>query len=104
MADQPTLFDHSPGTLQGRFERFHRENPQVFEVFVKAARSLKASGRKRYGAKAIVEHMRFHVPLGTVGEPWKLNNSFTSRYARLLVETYPDEFADFVEMRTLKTE
>ena len=105
MPEQLPLFaDVPPRTLSERFLAFHGANPQVFVIFARAARALKAGGRARYGAKAIVEHMRFHVPLGTVGEPWKLNNSYVSRYARLLLETFPGEFDDFLELRALKSE
>ena len=92
------------GTIQERFERFHRENPQVFVAFAEAARQLKARGRTRYGAKAIYEHMRFHMALPTAGEEWKLNNSYTSRYARLLLSEFPGEFDEFLELRKLQSE
>lgn len=37
-----------------------------------------------------------------VGPDFKIDNRFTSRYARKLIAEYP-EFADFFELRKLKT-
>ncbi len=98
---QLTLFD-APKTLQQRFLEFHRANPHVFEAFARAARSLKEGGRQRYGAKCIVERMRFHSGIVTEGGPFKLNNSFVSRLARLLLQEFPGEFDAFLELRALK--
>lgn len=102
---QPLLpFDAPTDPIQVRFELFHTSNPHIFEAFYAAALDLKRQGRKRYGAKAIYEHMRFHQGLSTSGGDFKLDNNFTSRYARLLLTTYPGEFDDFLELRKLKTE
>jgi hypothetical protein len=47
--------------------------------------------------------MRWHMGLATAGDEYKLNNVWTSRYARLLVATYPGEFDGFLELRRLKS-
>lgn len=91
-------------TIQQRFLEFHHSNPHVFAAFVEAARALRRQGREHYGAKAIYEYMRYHMALPTAGEEWRLNNSYTSRYARLLLESYPGEFDQFLEVRRLKAE
>jgi len=94
----------APRTIQERFEAFHRANPAVFSAFRRAALDLKARGRRRFGAKAIWEHMRWHMALETGGADFKLDNSFTSRYARLLLERHPEEFEGFLELRALQSE
>jgi hypothetical protein len=105
--EQRTLFDDPPpppGGLQARFLAFHAANPHVFARFADAARRLKRQGRRRFGAKAIVEEMRWHTGVATEGDPYKLNNVWTSRYVRLLVSAYPGEFDGFLELRRLRAE
>jgi len=75
-----------------RFWGYHQENPQVFKLFVTFARQLKTAGREYYGAKAIMERIRWHVSVETRGEDFKIGNNHTSCYARLLCVVYPEEF------------
>src|SRR5262245_12156125 len=104
VSEQLELFpDPPPGSIQARFLRFHEENPLVWQYFLAAARALKESGRKKFGARAIIERLRWDMPLTTSGEGYKLNDNYTSRYVRKLVEEYP-EFEDLVELRSLRTE
>ncbi len=106
---EPTLFDRpvtAPawrgGTLDERFAVFHAENPAVYDELVRLARKARAAGHARYSAKALAELVRWHRTVETRGEPFKLNNSYVSRYARLIEATEPD-LADFFETRTLKS-
>lgn len=86
--------------IQKEFEEFHARNPHVYEIFVKWARYIKSKGR-RASAGLIFERMRFDMKVETDGEPYKLNNNFRSRYARLAMEQEPD-LADFFETRDLR--
>ena len=63
---------------------------------------LKAKGIARYGAKAIWEVLRYELALKavTTGEKYALNNNYTSRFARKLMEE--EDFAGFFELRQLK--
>lgn len=91
-------------SLQMRFERFHREHPEVFEELVRQARiRLAARARKgrplRIGAKALVEHVRWHEDDDdAVALPF-INNSFVSLYVRLMMRE-PD-LRDVFETREL---
>lgn len=86
-------------SIQERFERFHAEHPEVYELFVRFASELRRAGRERYGAKSIAERIRWHY--ATSGGPdFKLNNVFVSRYARKIIDEHP-EFAGFFETRRL---
>lgn len=89
-------------TIDERFERFHSANPAVFTLFLRFAREARAKGRK-IGAKAIIERLRWEVMIET-DEDYRLNDHYTSRYARLAMELFPEEFRDFFETRTLRTE
>jgi len=96
---------NTPGckrTIQERFEEFHKNHPDVFERFKDLAFRLKHAGREHFGAKALMENVRFYFATSSQGvEEFKINNSFISRYARLLVQLYP-EFEGFFEMRELR--
>lgn len=90
-------------TIQDKFEKFHQENPRIFVLFVHYAKLLKKKGFTTYSAKAIFEQVRWHMSVRVKnGKPYKLNNNYTSRYARLLTETHP-AFTDFFESRTLRS-
>ena len=50
----------------------------------------------------LVEVMRWDTRLTTNGDPFKLNNSYTSRLARAAVARHP-ELDDFFEQRELRS-
>jgi len=84
--------------IDARFADFHNTNPQVFELFVKFAREWKAKGHQRGSAEAIMQRIRWEVATQTHGDKFKVNDHFRARYARLLVEKFP-EFEGFFEFR-----
>lgn len=81
-----------------KFWEYHEENPHVYELFKRFAGELKVSGRKNYGAKAIIERIRWHLMVETHGEDFKMANNHTSCYARLLMAMEPS-FEGFFELR-----
>jgi hypothetical protein len=89
-------------TIQERFETFHAAHPEVYLFFKRFASEMRAAGRQRYGAKSIMERIRWHIALTTKdAQGFKLNNVFTSRYVRLLLAEEP-AFLGFFETRKLK--
>ncbi len=89
-------------TMQERFAAYHARHPDVFGLFRRFAAEARAAGRARFGARAIMERIRWHYAVVRHdGEPFKINDSFTSRYARLLIEEDPG-FAGFFELRRLR--
>lgn len=87
-------------SLQERFEAFHAANPWVYVRLRNMALALVERGHRRIGVKMLMEALRFHTMLRTTGSEWKLNNSFTSRYARMLIENEP-ALASVIETRVL---
>ena len=83
------------------FEDFHKRNPNVWKYFVLYAREMKRNGRRRYGAKSIMERVRWHFDSEKPQEEFKVNNNYTAMYARMLVAKDP-AFKDFFEFRTVK--
>jgi hypothetical protein len=93
-------------TIQERFERFHAANPQVYRALREMALGLKARGHERIGVKMLWEALRYRYmaegvsPVG--GDVYRLNNIYTSRYARLLAAE--PGLRGLFEMRELKAE
>ena len=76
----------------------------VFTELVKRALRLRAAGWRHYGAKAIVESIRFDrsIELGR-SAGWKCNDHHTAHLAREAMDAVPD-LRGFFETRSLRTE
>ena len=89
--------------IQREFERYHAKHPEVYSMLVRFARQAKRKGQKRFGIKALFERVRWwYYVERTAGDEFKLNNNFTSRYARLITTREPD-LQGFFETRRLRT-
>lgn len=89
--------------LAYQFERFHRENPGVYDLLVKMARDLKRQGLERAGIGMLWEVLRWRYLRKAKGhDGFKVNNNHRSRYARLIMAREPD-LAGFFETRELKS-
>lgn len=93
---KPFLGDLAPH-IASAFFQYHKENPEIFELFKKFASRVKTSGRKFYGAKAIMEKIRWEINIERSGD-FKVNDHHTSCYVRLLILEDPS-YADFFELR-----
>jgi hypothetical protein len=73
---------------------FVRERPDCIRLLVRLARAKKAEGERRLSMKALFEEARPRVRKtrtpGRKRRVWSLNNSLTSRVARILAATYSD--------------
>lgn len=87
-------------TIEERFESFHNSNPHVYRAICILARDLRDKGAKRLGMKMLFEYLRVSR-MRTSGRDFKLNNSYTSRYARLLIDSEPDLAGLFETRRKL---
>lgn len=75
--------------LDARFDHFHAENPQVADQLETLAAQWLAA-HDRVGMKMLWEVLRWQTGLAATGaKPYRLNNSFTSRYARVLIGRRP---------------
>lgn len=99
---QPSLFDAPRTRLDARFAAFHEANPHVYTLLVRLARRAKRRGLRRCSVKTLFEVARWLLQLRTKGDPFRLNNSFTSRYARLIEQREPD-LRGFFETRSLRS-
>lgn len=87
---------------QKRFLKYHEDNPHIYEALRDSALRLRRAGWRQYGMKGVFEHLRFRSDVSAVASAWKLNNDFTSRYARLLMEQEP-ELDGFFKLRRLQS-
>lgn len=91
-------------SIQERFDAFRAKNPHVEELLVREARNAVAQGWSRIGIDFLYHRLRWVYATKTHRDPgeFRLNDHFTSRYARLLVEQHP-ELEGLFELRRLRT-
>ncbi len=90
-----------PPTLQERFEQFHAENSHVYHSLVALAKSWKSKGHDHASIAMFYEVLRYEYGLTITPADFKLNNSYRSRYARMIMANEPD-LAGFFDLRELK--
>tara|TARA_B100000131_G_scaffold196123_1_gene188528 strand:+ start:161 stop:529 length:369 start_codon:yes stop_codon:yes gene_type:complete len=69
-----------------RFLVFHRDNPHVYQELKKLALGLTNRGFSKYSIKGLFEVLRYNESIQTSGKDFKLNNNYTSLYARMLMQ------------------
>lgn len=83
-------------SLDPRFYEFHEKNPKVYKQLIALARKAKRGGKERVGIGTLWEVMRWENP------DLKLNNSYRSRYARMIMMKEP-ELQGLFRTRVLKS-
>ncbi len=94
----------TPRSIDQRFREFHDDNPQAYIELAAMARPLKARGYHRIGIELLFAAYRWNRMMRTTADEYqfKLNDHFTSRYARLIM-THEEDLAGFFHTRTLRT-
>lgn len=69
---------------------FTDKGSAFFDAFVSMAKRTKSKGFKNYGAKGLVEIMRWHTPIRDGGKLFKICNDYTSGLARLAMLVEPE--------------
>jgi hypothetical protein len=87
-------------SIEDRFLRFHHANPWLLEAYAQLARQYAKGGAQRVSVNMLTEVLRYSHGRVRGDEPWRINNSFRSHYARLLIATYP-EFDGLFETRAM---
>ncbi len=79
-------------TIDYQFTRFNRENPDVYRRLVEMAMQLHDRGRTKIGIGMLFEVLRWETMMRTedLTSSFKLNNNYRSRYARLIMRSYPE--------------
>ena len=90
-------------TIAQRFHEFHERNPELYELLVRLAKRARTNRPGcTIGAKALVERARWEFSFERdEHEDYKINNDYTSRYARLIARQEPG-LSDAFEFRRLR--
>ncbi len=93
-------------TIDSAFAEYCKDNPEVYMHFVHFAIAWLKTGVNKISSKQIIGRIRWHVEVDTKGEAareFKINDAFTSRFARKFTEDYPEHSERF-EFRHLRSE
>jgi len=91
-------------TIQTEFDKYHANNPHVYDLLVQLARKVKARGRKHYSIASLFEQVRWHFNFEVdTDDGFKISNNHRSRYARLIMEREPD-LKGFFNTKTLRSD
>lgn len=81
------------------FRTFHRNNSWVWDAFKERALKAVRNKKKKIAAKMIIENIRWHEEIeAKKGREFKINNNYTSMYARTFVFRFP-QYKDLFEFR-----
>lgn len=97
--------DHPEGaTITERFAAFDKANRWVFYSLLMLTEDWLSKGNSRVSIDMLVHTLRWHHGRETTGGGrFKIDNSFTSRYARALIAERP-EWESAFETRKLRAE
>lgn len=83
------------------WEEYHAKYPNVWHQVELLFLMRVHSGARRIGVKKLFEDLRDNPEIQKqAGDEFKLNNNFTSAYARALLTKWP-EYSELVELRRL---
>lgn len=87
--------------LRQQWWLFHKQHPEVYAAFKQYTFELINSGRSHGAAKMVVERMRWESHVNSqYGNDFKVNNNYTSNYARLFMHDHP-QYDGFFRTRAL---
>ena len=87
--------------LYNEFEKFHKNNPEVWQLFKKYTFQLINAGRANYSARAVFARIRWHKDIETQDSTGlKLNDHHSPYYSRMFHACYP-EYDGFYRNRKL---
>lgn len=80
---------HRGGPLLSRFVSWHELNPHVLDHVIDIALDLRSKNWSHGSVNLIYERLRWLYAVHTMGDSYKLNNSFRSYHARLAMMVEP---------------
>lgn len=87
-------------TIADRFERFHVDNPVVYDALVDLCFEMHGRGMRRVSMDWIYHIARWDIIKRTNNNDYKLNDHYTAFYSRLIMTMNPQLGDDFFETRT----
>ena len=95
---QPIQLDFDDNYPDGFFNWLPK-NSHVYREFERRALKMARAGRKRYGARTIIEAMRYDSDIADSETTFKLNDHYTPGMARLWMATHSEKYPKFFEIR-----
>lgn len=100
-------------TIQQAFDEFHKNNPLVYRHFKRMALEAIGKKKKKLSSKMIINVIRWEIYMETIEltlftdnegkkNKFKINDAYTSRYARLFTDEFP-QHREIFNMRELRS-
>ena len=85
--------------------KFHKENPKVWEYFVKFTFEVIERGFSKYSVNGVFERIRWETDQADADgkSTFKLNNNYSAFFARWFMDLYP-EHSGFFRLRAMPSE
>jgi len=90
-------------THKEKWWQFHKDNPEVWNLFVRFTGHVIEAGYSNYSVNAIFERIRWHTTVETKGSGFKLNNNHRAYYARYFNHMFP-QYGEFFRLRETRSE
>jgi len=89
-------------SLTARFEKFHTDNPKVYELFKKFTFMAIRRGHTRLSAWMIANRIRWETSIETFSDDdYKISNDYIALYARKFMEEFP-KYDGFFRTKPMK--
>ena len=89
-------------TLTQRFNQYHKDNPQVYELFKKFTFMAIRRGHNRLSAWMIANRIRWETSIETFSvDEYKISNDYIALYARMFMSDHP-EYNGFFKIKEMK--
>lgn len=98
-------FEEQTGrSIEAAFAEYHANNPLVYDLFKEQVFRAIRLNRAKISSKQIIGYLRWEVALQVNNnkDEFKINDAFTSHYARLFAKDHP-QHADIFNFRDLRS-
>jgi hypothetical protein len=89
--------------LEQQFLDFHRDNPNVYQLFCRFTQMLLDRHYEHHSSDAVLHRIRWATTVETNDPEFKINNNYSAYYARLWMRDHP-EHDGFFRLRVLRNE
>ena len=89
-------------TLTDKFNQYHRDNPQVYELFKRFTFIAIKRGYNRLSAWMIANRIRWETSIETFSvDEYKISNDYIALYARMFMHDHP-QYDGFFKTKEMK--
>lgn len=89
-------------TADEKFAEYDKAHPEIYRQFRRFTFVAIYAGFTHFSAYLIRERIRWYTMMEVKEDGFKLNNNYTSRYARKFMEDYP-KYKGFFRTRVLRS-